>query len=107
MLMNDNQYLGVVKEIKERIERARHRVVLSANKELVMMYYEIGKIINSHKSWGNKFIDNLAKDIKLAYPDSTGYSVRNLKYMAKFAEEYSDKQIVQTLSAQLSFINSM
>lgn len=31
------------------------------------MYYEIGKIINSHKAWGNKFIENLAKDIKLAY----------------------------------------
>lgn len=107
MLMNDNQYLGVVKEIKERIERARHSVVLSANKELVMMYYEIGKIINLHKSWGNKFIDNLAKDIKLAYPDSTGYSVRNLKYMAKFAAEYSDEQIVQTLSAQLTWSHNV
>lgn len=37
-------------------------------------------IINEHKSWENKFIDNLAKDIKLAYPNSTGYSIRNLKY---------------------------
>lgn len=44
-------------------------------------YYE-------HKTWGNKFIDNLAKDIKIAYPSSKGYSVRNLKYMAKFAAEY-------------------
>lgn len=107
MLMNDNQYLDVVQEIKERIERARHSVVLSANKELVMMYYEIGKTINSHKSWGNKFIDNLAKDIKLAYPESIGYSVRNLKYMAKFAEEYTDEQIVQTLSAQLTWSHNV
>lgn len=101
MLMNDNQYLGVVKEIKERIERARHSVVLSANKELVMMYYEIGKIINSHKSWGNKFIDNLAKDIKLAYPDSTGYSVRNLKYMAKLTAIYDNIEFVQQVVAQI------
>lgn len=72
-----------------------------------MMYYEIGKIINSHKSWGNKFIDNLAKDIKFAYPDSTGYSVRNLKHMAKFADEYSDVQIVQTLSAQLTWSHNV
>ncbi len=107
MLMNDNQYLGVVKEIKERIEQARHSVVLSANKELILMYYEIGKIINFHKSWGNKFIDNLAKDIKLAYPDSTGYSSRNLKYMAKFAAEYTDEQIVQTLSAQLTWSHNI
>lgn len=101
MLMNDNQYLGVVKEIKERIERARHSVVLSANKELVMMYYEIGKIINSHKSWGNKFIDNLANDIKLAYPDSTGYSVRNLKYMAKLNATYGNIEFVQQVVAQI------
>lgn len=107
MLMNDNQYLGVVQEIKERIECARHSVVLSANKELVMMYYEIGKIINSHKSWGNKFIDNLAKDIKLAYPDSTGYSVRNLKYMAKFAEEYADEQFVQAVLAQITWYHNI
>ena len=107
MLMNDNQYLGVVKEIKERIEQARHSVVLSANKELILMYYEIGKIINFHKSWGNKFIDNLAKDIKLAYPDSTGYSSRKLKYMAKFAAEYTDEQIVQTLSAQLTWSHNI
>lgn len=71
------------------------------------MYYEIGKIINFHKSWGNKFIDNLAKDIKLAYPDSTGYSSRNLKYMAKFAAEYTDEQIVQTLSAQLTWSHNI
>lgn len=101
MLMNDNQYLGVVQEIKERIEHARHSVVLSANKELVMMYYEIGKIINLHKSWGNKFIDNLAKDIKLAYPDSTGYSVRNLKYMAKLSATYNNIEFVQQVVAQI------
>lgn len=107
MLINDNLYLGVVKEIKERIERARHNVALSANKELILMYYEIGKIINSHKTWGNKFIDNLAKDIKLAYPDSTGYSVRNLKYMAKFAAEYSDEQFVQAVLAQITWYHNI
>lgn len=45
-----------------------------------MLYYNIGKIINEHKAWGNKFIDNLAADIKLEFPNVKGYSVRNLKY---------------------------
>ena len=66
-----------------------------------MLYYNIGSIINENKSWGNKFIENLAKDIKLEYPNSKGYSVRNLKYMAKFAAEYTDKEFVQTVSAQI------
>lgn len=61
----------------------------------------IGSIINEHKSWGNKFIDNLAADIRMAFPESKGYSVRNLKYMAKFAEEYSNREFVQQVVAQI------
>ena len=55
------------------------------------VFYRLGFIID--KSWGNKFIDNLARDIKIAYPNSAGYSVRNLKHMAKFATEYPDQGI--------------
>ena len=63
--------------------------------------------INEHKSWGNKFIDNLARDIKIAYPNSMGYSVRNLKYMAKFAAEYPDGQIVQEVLAQITWYHNI
>ena len=66
-----------------------------------MLYHTIGCIIDQNKVWGNKFIDNLSSDIKIAFPDSTGYSVRNLKYMAKLAAEYPDKEFVQTVSAQI------
>ena len=107
MLMNDNQYLAVIEEIKAEIERARYRAAVSLNRELVMLYYHIGEVINEHKSWGNKFIENLAKDIKLAYPNATGYSVRNLKYMAKFAAEYPDRQFVQTVSALLPWSHNV
>ncbi len=66
-----------------------------------MLYYNIGKIINEHKSWGNKFIDNLAADLRISFPETKGYSVRNLKYMAKFAATYTDNEFVQTVSAQI------
>ena len=101
MLINDNKYLSIIETIKSEIESARFRATISVNSELTMLYYNIGSIINENKSWGNKFIENLAKDIKLEYPNSKGYSVRNLKYMAKFAAEYTDKGFVQTLSAQI------
>ncbi len=101
MLINDNKYLSIIETIKSEIESARFRATISVNSELIMLYYNIGSIINENKSWGNKFIENLAKDIKLEYPNSKGYSVRNLKYMAKFAAEYTDKEFVQTLSAQI------
>ena len=69
--------------------------------KLIMLYHSIGCVINAHKSWGNKFIENLAKNIKLEFPHSTGYSVRNLKYMAKFAATYPDTEFVQQVVAQI------
>ena len=101
MLMNDNQYLSIIENIKSKIGNAQFKAAVSVNRELIMLYYNIGLIINENKTWGNKFIENLAKDIKLAFPNSTGYSVRNLKYMAKFAAEYPDSEFVQTMSAQI------
>lgn len=101
MLMNDNQYLSIIENIKAEIENSQFKAAVSVNRELVMLYYNIGLIINEHKTWGNKFIENLARDIKLEFPNSTGYSVRNLKYMAKFAAEYPDREFVQTVSAQI------
>ncbi len=101
MLMNNNEYLDLVQSIKSEIQGAQYKATLSVNKELIMLYYNIGKIINEHKSWGNKFIDNLAADLRIAFPETKGYSVRNLKYMAKFAATYTDNEFVQTVSAQI------
>lgn len=101
MLINDNQYFSVIESIKTEISKAQYNAALQVNKELTLLYYHIGRIINEHKSWGNKFIDNLARDIKIAYPNRTGYSVRNLKYMAKFAAEYPDEEFVQRAVAQI------
>lgn len=103
MLMNDNQYLSIIENIKSKIGNAQFKAAVSVNRELVMLYYNIGLIINENKSWGNKFIENLARDIKLAFPNSTGYSVRNLKYMAKFAAEYPNAEFVQEVLAQITW----
>jgi hypothetical protein len=50
---------------------------------------------------GSKFVENLTADIKIPSPDTTGYSVRNLKYMAKFALRFSEKGFVQAALAQI------
>ena len=77
MLMNSNEYLSIVESIKKEIRTAQYRATVRVNRELLMLYYSIGNIINKHKTWGNKFIENLAADIKLSFPDATGYSVRS------------------------------
>ena len=107
MLMNSNEYLEIVKSIRDEIKVAQYKAAVSVNRELIMLYYNIGRVINEHKSWGNKFIDNLAADINLSVPSSTGYSVGNLKYMAKFAELYPDEEIVQASLAQITWYHNI
>lgn len=103
MLMNNNEYLDLVQNIKQEIQHAQYKAALSVNKELIGLYYNIGQLINEHKTWGSKFIENLAADIKLSFPDAKGYSVRNLKYMAKFALRFPDFEIVQAALAQITW----
>lgn len=107
MLMNSNEYLEIVESIRGEIRGAQYKAAVSVNRELIMLYYNIGRVINEHKSWGNKFIDNLAADIKISFPNTTGYSVRNLKYMAKFAATYPDEEFVQTVSAQIPWSHNV
>ncbi len=107
MLINTNEYFKVVDNIKSNIRSAQYKAAVTANKELIMLYWNIGKIINSHKSWGNKFVENLARDIKLDFPDMKGFSVRNLKYMSKFAATYDDIEFVQTVSAQIPWSHNV
>lgn len=103
MLMNFNEYLSIVESIKEEIRTAQYRATVRVNRELLMLYHSIGDIINKHKTWGNKFIENLAADIKLSFPDATGYSVRNLKYMSKFFSRFPNQEIVQAALAQITW----
>lgn len=75
--------------IKERINRERIKAVLSANSAMVLMYWDIGNRIlekQHNEGWGAKIIDRLSHDLKTAFPDMSGFSPRNLKYMRKFAE---------------------
>ena len=97
----DKCSLETIEQVKSEIKAAQYKAAVSVNQELILLHHSIGEVINAHKVWGSKFIDSLAKDIKIAFPNVKGYSVRNLKYMAKFAATYPDRQFVQTVSAQI------
>ena len=100
MLMNAIEYLETVEQVKQEIRTAQYRAAVQVNCELLRLYHAIGTVINAHKVWGSRFVENLAADIKLSFPEMKGYSVRNLKYMAKFAEAYSADEFVQQPVAQ-------
>ena len=85
--------------VKKQIQNAQYKAILSANRELILLYWNIGNVIIENSVWGNKFIDNFARDIKLEFPNTKGYSVRNLRYMRKFAAMFPEIEIVQVALA--------
>ena len=101
--MSDN-YLQFIEEIKNEISKQKISIVLNANSSMICLYWNIGKAIlekQENEGWGAKVIDRMAKDLKDAFPDMSGFSPRNIKYMRKFAECWTDFEFVQQVVAQL------
>lgn len=90
--------------LKRKIAEARHRAGLSMNRELILLYWNIARDIlvrQERAGWGAKIIDRLADDLGRAFPEMTGLSPRNLKYMRALAEAWPDAEFVQQVVALL------
>lgn len=75
--IDKNQYKEIFENIKDEILSSQYKAMQAVNKELIFMYWHIGKIILENARWGNKFIDNLSIDLKLEFPSIKGFSIRN------------------------------
>ncbi|QQR80148.1 MAG: DUF1016 family protein [Deltaproteobacteria bacterium] len=103
-------YVKVLSDIKKRITQTRLRTVLAANAEMVLLYWEIGRVILSRQAnegWGAKVIDRLSHDLRKDFPDMSGFSPRNLKYMRTFAASWPDSKIMQRTVAQLPWRSNL
>jgi predicted nuclease of restriction endonuclease-like (RecB) superfamily len=106
-------YPRFLAEIKARIAAARTRATLAVNSELISLYWEIGHEIldrEQREGWGAKVINRLAADLRREFPDMTGLSLRNLRYMRAFARAWpaeSPSSIVQQPAAQLPWAHNM
>lgn len=97
-------YANWLADLKQRIQSAQQRATLSVNRELILLYWQIGRDILERQQvqgWGAKVIDQLAKDLTSAFPDMKGFSRRNLLYMRSFAEKWPDLEFVQQAVAQI------
>lgn len=98
--MEQKDYTLLLSKIKEQIQNAQLKAFITANSQMLLLYWQLGNIIlenQSIKGWGAKIIPNLAKDLAREFPQLKGFSERNLKYMKKFAEEYPI-EIIQTFN---------
>ncbi|NJL38482.1 MAG: DUF1016 domain-containing protein [Leptolyngbyaceae cyanobacterium SM1_4_3] len=106
----DTNYADFLDGLKQRIRLAQIKAALAVNRELVLLYWQIGQEILSRQQkngWGAKIIDQLAKDLKREFPEVSGFSSRNLKYMRAFAESYPDEPIVQEVLAQIPWYHNI
>ncbi len=101
------EYKQILENIKQEVLKSQYRAMQTVNKELIFMYWHIGKIIVDNSKWGNKFINNLSIDLKIQFPDIQGFSVRNLKYMKKIAVEYPNFGFVQEVLAQITWYHNV
>ncbi len=104
---NDEEFVGYaafLKDVKLRLGQTRVRASLAVNQELVLFYWQLGRDIlrsQDEQGWGSKIIERLSRDLRLAFPEMTGLSVRNLKYTRAFAKAWADPEFVPQLVAQI------
>jgi predicted nuclease of restriction endonuclease-like (RecB) superfamily len=97
-------YADWLLDLKTRIHSAQQRAALAVNRELVLLYWQIGRDIlarQAQQGWGAKVIERLAHDLRTAFPEMRGFSRANLMYMRAFAEAWPDTEIVQQAVGQL------
>ena len=96
--------------LKSRIHTAQQRAALAVNRELVLLYWQMGRDILAQQAlqgWGAKVIERLAHDLRTAFPEMKGFSPRNLKYMRSFAQAWPDDEFVQAVLAQLPWYHQL
>ena len=92
---------NIVNTIKSEIKNTQIKTMTYANKNLIMMYFRIGKVLSENSKYGNSFIKNISYSIRLEYPGIKGFSERNLMRMKRFYNEYKKEKKLPQLVAHL------
>lgn len=104
-----SDYPQFLAELKSHIRETQVRAALAVNSELVQLYWRIGYQIlqrQQQQGWGSKVVDLLARDLRQEFPEASGFSPRNLKYMRAFAVAWPELAIVQQAAAQIPWFHN-
>ena len=100
------EYLNFKNEITARIRSAQYEALKAVNKEIIALYWEVGKRITEQQTalgWGKSVVENLSRDIQKEFPGIQGFGVRNMWDMARFYTEYQSNEILQPLVAEIGW----
>lgn len=101
-----SEYLDFKNEITSRIRSAQYEALKAVNKEMIALYWEIGRRITEQQAalgWGKSVVENLSQDIQKEFPGIKGFGARNMWDMARFYAEYQSNEILQPLVAEISW----
>ncbi len=104
MSLQLNKYQSILNGLKDKIRHARLKAAVTANTQLLAIYWEIGTAIieqQKEEGWGAKTIERLSVDLRTEFSDMKGLSARNLRYMREFAKSYPHFSILQPVAAKL------
>jgi predicted nuclease of restriction endonuclease-like (RecB) superfamily len=102
-------YPKILDKLKSKIHQVRYKSFRAVNKELIKLYFEIGKTIvkqQEEQGWGKSVVENLARDLQVEFPGIQGFSVQNLWYMKKFYEIYMSNQNLQPLAGEVPWTHN-
>lgn len=88
--LENTEIIKTISIIKQDVVNTRNKIICNANRELIKMYFRMGKTISENVKYGTNFITILSKTLKLEFPGVTGFSERNLWRMKAFYEQYKD-----------------
>lgn len=97
--IESKNYLLVFEQLKADIRESQLRAALSVTHELTLLYWRTGKTLSQKvqkEGWGAKTLERLARDLKTTFPDISGFSYRNLKYMRQLAEAFPEENWAAT-----------
>ena len=107
--MQETSYEDVLRLLTERVRAAQLKAALAVNRELVSLYWEIGREIlvrQTESGWGAKLIDRLSADLRATFPEVKGFSVRNLKYMRSFAAAWPEQEVMERAPARIPWFHN-
>ena len=103
-------YGSLLLEVKERIRAAQYQALRAVNRELIGLYWDIGRMIaqrQEYEGWGKSVVERLSDDLQREFPGIKGFSVQNLWYMRQFYQEYHDNEKLQPLVGEISWSHNL
>lgn len=105
-----DDYRNLLVEVKQRIRSAQYEALKAVNKELIALYWDIGKMIVTQQQeadWGKSVVEQLAKDLQTEFPGISGFSTRNMWNMRSFYIAYSQNEKLQPLVAEIGWTHNI